>query len=243
MGGSALRFAEVKREHGGGMRVLVVEDEVRLAKNIAAGLREGNGYAVDVVHDGRDALHLSGLNNYDLIVMDLMLPGAKGGDVVRALRAARNTSPVLVLTAMQSMDETIRLLDLGVDDYMTKPFDLRELLARAKALIRRRKGVAHAELAYGGLTMHTGEQAVRYRDAAVTLSATEYRILETLLYHPRVLVAKHELLESIYDINWDHHSNVIEAHLSNLRKKLKQVAGEDLVETVRGRGYRMVESR
>lgn len=223
------------------MRVLVVEDERRLAENIAAGLREGPGFAVDVAHDGNDALYLCKANAYDLIVLDLMLPKTSGEEVVRSLRAERNATPILVLTAVQSTDRTIHLLNNGADDYMTKPFDLGELIARSRALIRRRKGASHAELAYGELHLHTGEQSVRFGDLPVDLSATEYRILETLIYRPRVLVSKRELLESIYDFSWEHHSNVIEVHVSNLRRKLRAAAHEDLIETVRGRGYRLTK--
>lgn len=221
------------------MRVLVIEDEFRLAENIVAGLREGPGYAVDVAHNGEDALHMCGTNDYDLLVLDLMLPKMSGEDVVRTLRRRESTTPVLMLTAVQSTERTIGLLDIGADDYMTKPFDLGELIARSRALIRRRKGASHSELVFGQLRMHTAEQSVRFKAEYIPLSPTEYRILEVLIYRPRVLVTKRELLESIYDFTWEHHSNVIEAHISNLRRKLRSVAGSDLLETVRGRGYRL----
>ncbi len=223
------------------MRVLVVEDEVRLAENIAAGLREGAGFAVDLSHTGDDALHLCRANPYDLIVLDLMLPRKSGLEVVRALRAGGDTTPILVLTAVQATSKTIDLLDTGADDYMTKPFDLGELIARARALIRRRKGASHAVLRSGRLSLHTGEQSVSWDDHLILVSPTEYRILEVLMYRPRFLVPKRELLESIYDFTWEHHSNVIEAHVSNLRRKLRVASGRDLVETVRGRGYRLAE--
>ncbi len=223
------------------MRVLVVEDEERLAQNIATGLREGAGFAVDLSHTGDEALHLCHANPYDLIVLDLMLPKKSGLEVVRALRNGENATPILVLTAVQATSKTIDLLNTGADDYMTKPFDLGELIARARALIRRRKGASHAVLRSGKLSLHTGEQTVRWDDHAIQLSPTEYRILEVLMYRPRFLVPKRELLEAIYDFTWEHHSNVIEAHVSNLRRKLRLVSGSDLVETVRGRGYRLVD--
>lgn len=221
------------------MRVLVVEDEPRLAENIAAGLREGAGFAVDLSPDGDDALHLCAVNPYDLIVLDLMLPKTSGAGVVRTLRAGGNGTPILVLTAVTG--QTVDLLNTGADDYMTKPFDLGELIARARALIRRRNGASHAVLQVGQLSLHTGEQAVRWDGIAILLSPTEYRILEVLMFRPRILVPKRELLESIYDFTWEHHSNVIEAHVSNLRRKLRGPSGRDLVETVRGRGYRLAE--
>ncbi len=221
------------------MRVLVVEDETRLAENIAAGLRDGPGYAVDTSHDGDEALDLCVTGSYDLIVLDLMLPGQSGEAVVRKLRAARQATPVLVLTAVQETTRTIDLLNAGADDYMTKPFDLGELIARSRALIRRGKGASEPLLQVGGLRVHTAEQTVAYADAPIELSPTEYRILEYLMFRPRVIVSKRELLEHLYDFTWEHHSNVIEAHVSNLRKKLRAATASEVVETLRGRGYRL----
>lgn len=225
------------------MRVLVVEDEIRLADNIARGLREGPGYAVDVAHDGEDALHLAlgGAAGalYDLVVLDLMLPKADGETVVRHLRASGNSTPILVLTAVHAVGKTIALLNVGADDYMTKPFDLGEFLARCRALIRRGKGTSQPVLEYGALRLHTGEQAVTHDGHAVELSPTEYRILEYLMHRPRAIVSKRELLEHMYDFTWEHHSNVIEVHVSNLRKKLRSRSDGEWVETLRGRGYRL----
>ena len=221
------------------MRVLLVEDEARLADNIAGALREGPGYAVDIAHDGEDALHLCGTATYDLIVLDLMLPRLSGDEVVRRLRAARNMTPVMMLTAVGGTSKTIELLDTGADDYMTKPFDLGELISRARALIRRGKGAGEPLLQFGNLKVHTGEQSVLHGTVKVELSPTEYRILEYLMFRPRVIVSKRELLEHLYDFTWEHHSNVIEAHVSNLRKKLRAVTKSDVLETLRGRGYRL----
>lgn len=222
------------------MRVLVVEDEVRLAENIAAGLRDGAGYAVDIVHNGEDAVTLSSTVCYNLLVLDLMLPKVAGEDVVRKLRAARSAVPILILTAVSKTGKTIDLLDIGADDYMTKPFDLGELIARSRALIRRGLGVSEAVLRCGALQLHTGEQTVQHGTIQVELSPTEYRILEYLMFRPRTVVSKRELLEHLYDFTWEHHSNVIEAHISNLRKKLRTSANLDVLQTLRGRGYRIV---
>ena len=221
------------------MRVLVVEDEARLAENIAGALREGPGYAVDVAHDGKDAIHLCWAAKYDLIVLDLMLPRLSGEEVVRQLRAARNVTPVMMLTAVNVTSKTIELLDAGADDYMTKPFDLGELISRARALIRRGKGAGEPILQFGNLRLHTGEQSVLHGTLKVELSPTEYRILEYLMFRPRVIVSKRELLEHLYDFAWEHHSNVVEAHVSNLRKKLRAVTESEVLETLRGRGYRL----
>lgn len=221
------------------MRVLIVEDEQRLAENIARALREGPGYAVDVTHNGEDALLLCASQSYDLVLLDLMIPKVSGEQVVSRLRAQRRETPVLVLTAAGETKTTIHLLNLGADDYMTKPFDLGELIARVRALIRRGKGTAQPVLSFGVLRMNTAEQLLTSGNETVELSPTEYRILEYLMHRPRVIVSKRELLEHLYDFTWEHHSNVIEAHISNLRRKLGLKTKETTVETLRGRGYRL----
>ena len=231
------------------MRVLVIEDEVRLAENIAAALREGAGFAVDCAADGETGWALtrtqasrngSGSNScYDLIVLDLMLPELDGLAVLKRVRAARDQTPVLILTARSERKSVIELLNAGADDYLTKPFDLGELIARAKALIRRGKGVADPVLRLNGIELNTLEQTVERDARFIDLSPMEYRILEYLMHRPRVIVSKRELLEHLYDYNWEHHSNVIEAHVSNLRKKLDGDGAQSSIETLRGRGYRL----
>ena len=224
------------------MRILVVDDEVRLAENVAQALREGPGYAVDLAHDGADAVQMAEGNVYDLVVLDLMIPKVSGADVVRRLRSARLATPILILTARAEIEKTIDLLNAGADDYMTKPFDLGELIARAGALIRRGKGVSEPVLTFGRVRVHTGEQTVDVGKARIELSPTEYRILEYLMFRPKVIVSKRELLEHLYDFTWEHHSNVIEVHVSNLRKKLRAAAEADVLQTFRGRGYRLTEA-
>ncbi|HEX6493905.1 MAG TPA: response regulator transcription factor [Acidobacteriaceae bacterium] len=222
------------------MRVLVVEDEVRLADNLAAALREGPGFAVDCAEDGELGGELARQGCYDLIVLDLMLPKVDGLTMLRQLRARDNATPVLILTAKDGTASTIELLNAGADDYLSKPFDLGELIARAKALIRRGKGASHPVLTVADIEVNTLEQTVRRAGRLIDLSPTEYRILEYMVHRPRVIVSKRELLEHLYDYNWEHHSNVIEAHISNLRKKLGADTDQQAVETLRGRGYRLV---
>ena len=227
------------------MRVLVVEDEVRLADNLAAALREGPGFAVDCAEDGEIGQQLAEQGCYDLIVLDLMLPKIDGLTLLRHLRARADATPVLILTAKDGTASTIELLNAGADDYLSKPFDLGELIARAKALIRRGKGASHPVLAVADIEVNTLEQTVRRAGRLIDLSPTEYRILEYMVHRPRVIVSKRELLEHLYDYNWEHHSNVIEAHISNLRKKLmagrsQGIPAQQAVETLRGRGYRLV---
>ena len=221
------------------MRVLIVEDEPRLAENIAQALRDGPGYAVDVVDNGADAVHLCEQRHYDLVLLDLMIPQLSGRAVLMRLRSAQDTTPVLVLTATGEKESTVELLNAGADDYMTKPFDLGELIARVRALIRRGKGAAQSTLSFGVISMNVAEQSVSSAGISIDLSPTEYRILEYLMHRPRVVVSKRELLEHLYDFTWEHHSNVIEAHVSNLRKKLRLKTAETLLETLRGRGYRL----
>jgi DNA-binding response OmpR family regulator len=221
------------------MRILIVEDEVRLAANIGAALREGAGLAVDCAHDGNEGLSLAEFQHYDLLLLDLMLPGMDGLGIVRRVRARGDLTPILMLTARDERSHVVELLNAGADDYLTKPFDLGELIARVKALIRRGKGVAHPLLTVGRITMNAVEQTVRCDGQLVDLSPTEYRILEYMMFRPRAIVSKRELLEHLYDYNWQHHSNVIEAHVSNLRKRLRAMGEEATVETVRGRGYRL----
>ena len=220
------------------MRVLVVEDEPRLAENIAAGLREGPGYAVDLANDGEMAVRMFGSAAYDLILLDLMLPKLSGQETLQRLRISDHSTPVLVLTAVAGKGNIVDLLNNGADDYLTKPFDLGELIARSRALVRRGKGVNATLIQVGGLSLDATHQTVVSGGLAIDLSPTEYRVLEYLMHRPRVVVSKRELLEHLYDFTWDRHSNVIEAHISNLRKKLCPSESRYL-ETLRGRGYRL----
>jgi len=223
------------------MRVLLVEDEVRLADNLSAALRDGPGFAVDWAGDGDAGDDCARQRCYDLVILDLMLPKLDGLTVLRRMRSREDPTPVLILTAKEGKDTIVELLNAGADDYLAKPFDLGELIARAKALIRRGKGASHPTLNALDLTVNTLEQSVRRAGVPVDLSPTEYRILEYLIHHPRKIVSKREMLEHLYDYNWEHHSNVIEAHVSNLRKKLDAAlpGAEPVIETMRGRGYRL----
>ncbi|HUN86887.1 MAG TPA: response regulator transcription factor [Terracidiphilus sp.] len=223
------------------MRVLLVEDEVRLADNLVAALRDGPGFALDWAADGEAGDDFALGASYDLVILDLMLPRLDGLGLLKRLRGRHDPTPVLILTAKEGKESIIDLLNAGADDYLAKPFDLGELIARAKALIRRGKGAAHPTLHALDVELNTLEQTVRRAGALVDLSPTEYRILEYLMHHPRKVVSKREMLEHLYDYNWEHHSNVIEAHVSNLRRKLDGATSgaEPVIETMRGRGYRL----
>jgi two-component system response regulator PhoP len=219
------------------LRVLIIEDEPRLAENIARSLRESAGYAVDIVHDGQEGLFMAESNEYDAVLLDLMLPQLDGMQVLNRIRKAGQHTPVLVVTARDDKESVVALLNAGADDYLTKPFDLGELLARTKALIRRGKGQPSPLLSIGDLELNTVSRNVQRGGRTVTLTAMEYRVLEYLLHRPRAVVSKTELLEHLYDYNWEKFSNVIEVYISGLRRKLDHGYAKQLIHTVRGQGY------
>lgn len=221
------------------MRILVVEDEVRLAAAIKRGLEALPPFAVDVCHDGDDAAHLVLTENYDAILLDLMLPGVDGLTVLRRLRAAGRATPVLILTAKNTPEDVIRGLDYGSDDYLGKPFDMGELVARLKALIRRSGGRSDPELRIDDLVIDMRAHTVRRGASVVTLPTLQYRLLEYLAHRSPGVVSKEELLEHLYDYNWERFSNVIEVYVSSLRAKLDRGRDRKLIHTVRGQGYRL----
>jgi two-component system response regulator PhoP len=227
------------------MRVLIVEDERRLAENVAGSLRESASCAVDVAFDGEEGLFLAESSLYDLMVLDLMLPKLSGLDLLRRYRAHGGGTPVLILTARDEKESIVALLNAGADDYLSKPFDLGELLARAKALIRRGKGEHSPRLEIADLQMDSVDRTVRRAGHAVILTPMEYRVLEYLFHRRGAVVSKTELLEHLYDYNWEKFSNVIEVYISGLRRKIDRDAGVKLIHTFRGQGYalRLDESR
>jgi two-component system response regulator PhoP len=219
------------------MRVLIVEDERRLAENVARSLREGANYAVDVALDGEEGVYMATSNPYDLVLLDLMLPKMDGLAVLHRIRLSGLSVPVLVLTARDEKESVVALLNAGADDYVAKPFDLGELMARVKALIRRGKGQSAALLKVGDLEISTSDLTVRRKGRPVDLTAMEYRVLEYLAHRPGAVVTKTELLEHLYDFNWERFSNVIEVYISGLRRKLDDTGEARLIHTLRGQGY------
>jgi DNA-binding response OmpR family regulator len=219
------------------VRVLIVEDEPRLAENIARSLRESAGYAVDLASDGQEGLFLAEANVYDVVLLDLMLPKVDGMQILARIRQAGQQTPVLVLTARDDKESVVALLNAGADDYLTKPFDLGELLARTKALIRRGKGQPSSVLTIADLKVNTVNRSVQRAGRPITLTAMEYRVLEYLAHRPHAVVSKTELLEHLYDYNWEKFSNVIEVYISGLRRKLDDGSSRQLIRTLRGQGY------
>jgi two-component system OmpR family response regulator len=216
------------------MRLLVVEDEPALARQLASALAAA-GYVVDHAANGVDAQHLGQTEPYDAVVLDLGLPQADGLSVLAQWRRAGRTMPVLILTARDRWSEKVAGFDAGADDYVAKPFQMEELLARLRALIRRAAGHAQAELACGPLSIDTRAGRARLDGEPLKLTAQEFRILEYLMHHRGKVVSRTELTEHIYDQNFERDSNTIEVFIGRLRKKL----GAGLIETVRGLGYRL----
>ncbi len=223
------------------MRVAVIEDERRLAENIAASLRETAGFAVDVARDGEEGLYLAKTNVYDALVLDLMLPKLNGVELLTRLRAAGVRTPVLVLTAQEGVESVLRLLERGADDYMSKPFDLRELRARLGALIRRSQGHAAPRLTIADLEVDTTRAEARRGGVALALTPMEFKLLEYLMHRQGRVVSKSELLEHLYDFNCEKFSNVIEVYIAGLRKKGDAAPTKKLIHTLRGHGYMLRE--
>jgi DNA-binding response OmpR family regulator len=219
------------------MRVLIVEDEPRLARNIASLLQEQGSFAVDISADGEDGRHMATTNPYDLIILDLMLPKVDGLTILKGLRAGGSHAPVLILTAKDDTQDIVAGLDMGCDDYLTKPFEMAELVARCKALIRRSHGQPAPVLTFGPLSVNTAAHRVTLQGRPVPLHAMEYRLLEYLAMRPGQIVPKADILEHLYDFDAENFSNVIEVYISSLRRKLDPGPRHRLIHTVRGQGY------
>ncbi|MEU6229693.1 response regulator transcription factor [Streptomyces sp. NPDC047042] len=221
------------------MRLLIVEDEKRLALSLAKGLT-AEGYAVDVVHDGREGLHRATETPYDLVILDIMLPGLNGYRVCAALRAAGHDVPILMLTAKDGEYDEAEGLDTGADDYLTKPFSYVVLVARVKALLRRRGSAGSSPVhVVGELRVDTAAHRVHLGEDEVVLTAKEFAVLEQLVVRAGEVVSKAQILEHVWDFAYDGDPNIVEVYVSTLRRKL----GAPLIRTVRGAGYRLEASR
>jgi two-component system OmpR family response regulator len=220
------------------MRVLVVDDEVKLANLLQRRLqREGVG--VDIAGSGEAALERAGATQYDAIVLDLMLPGVDGFETCRRLRAEGVWSPTLMLTARNDVEDRIRGLDSGADDYLIKPFSLEELLARLRALTRRGTLPRPTVLEVGDLRLDPASRRTWRGDAELSLTSREFSLLETLMRHPDEVVGRFDLLEHVWDQSYENRSNVIEVYIGYLRDKIDRPFGRRSLETVRGAGYRL----
>jgi two-component system OmpR family response regulator len=220
------------------MRVLVVEDDGRMAAAIRRGLRF-EGLVVDVADGGEDALAKAGATDYDALVLDVMMPGLDGFETCRRLRAQRNWVPVLMLTARDEVEDRVRGLDGGADDYLTKPFSLAELLARLRALVRRGAVERPVRLQAGDLRLDPATREVRRGERAIELSAREFGLLEALMRRPGQVLTQPQLLEAAWDLGYEQRSNVVEVYVRYLREKIDRPFGVVSIETVRGVGYRL----
>jgi two-component system OmpR family response regulator len=222
------------------MRVLIVEDEVKMAGLIRRGMR-GEGIAADVTPRGEDALWMAEATGYDAIVLDIMLPGIDGLEVCRRLRGAGVWTPILLLTARDSVRDRVAGLDGGADDYLTKPFSFAELLARLRALVRRGAVERPVELRVGNLVLDPATKRVTRGKTEVSLSAKEFALLEIFMRRPGEVLSRYSLLEHAWDYDYENRSNVVDSYVRLLRRKIDQPFGTDTIETVRGSGYRLRE--
>jgi two-component system, OmpR family, response regulator len=221
------------------MRVLVVEDEVKLAGLIRRGLRE-EGVLADVAIKGEDALWMAESTGYDVVVLDVMLPGMDGFETCRRLRGDGVRTPILMLTARDAVEDRIAGLDTGADDYLTKPFDFGELLARLRALARRGPAERGPVLRVGDLELDPASRQVCRGDTDIELSTKEFQLLEVFMRNPGTVLSRFQLLEGAWDTEYEHRSNVIDVYVRYLREKIDRPFGVETIETVRGAGYRLI---
>ena len=218
------------------MRILLVEDEPRVAGFIAKGLRE-QAYAVDIARDGEEGLYYAGVNDYDLVILDVMLPVKNGYTVCRELRGTGFRTPILMLTARDAVDDRVAGLDCGADDYLTKPFDFKELLARLRALSRRPAEIRPEVIQIADLTLNTASHAVSRAGRPIVVTAKEYGLLEFLMLNQNRVVNREQIAQHVWDENFDPFSNIIDVYVRRLRAKVDAGFSRPLIHTRRGAGY------
>jgi DNA-binding response OmpR family regulator len=220
------------------MRILVVDDDRRLCAIIRRGLLE-EAYAVDLAYDGEEGEYLAEVNPYDLIILDIMLPNKDGIEVCHALRVKKINTPILMLTAKDTVEDRVKGLDTGADDYLVKPFAFNELLARVRALLRREGMSKSPELRVGDLTLNTLTRQIWRGQRPIELTTKEYVILEYIMRHPNVLVTRTMIEEHAWDYDFDSLSNLVDVYVRRLRRKIDNEGEDSLIQTVRGAGYRL----
>lgn len=220
------------------MRILIIEDEIRLSDVIKQSLVEAN-YAVDQAFDGEDGLYLAESENYDAIILDVMLPQVEGVEVARRLRSNKISTPILMLTAKSQLDDKLTGLEAGADDYLTKPFELAELKARIHALLRRSHQQLEQVTTVGSLEFNTSQMQVKRNGKEIKLTPKEFAILEYLVRHQDQVVTRTQIIEHVWDYNFDSMSNVVDVFMANLRKKIDGPARQKLIHTIHGMGYKL----
>ena len=218
------------------MRILLVEDDTDVARFIGKGLME-QAYAIDVAQDGEEALYLAGVNTYDVIILDVMIPSPDGLEVCRRLRAEKSTVAILMLTARDTVDDKIAGLDAGADDYLPKPFEFGELLARLRALLRRGGATVSALIKVAGLEIDTRSHHVTIDGRTLTLTTKEYSVLEYLARNAGRIVTREDISEHVWNQDFDPFSNLIEVYINRLRRHIEKASPAKLIQTVRGAGY------
>jgi two-component system copper resistance phosphate regulon response regulator CusR len=218
------------------MKVLVIEDEVKAAAYLQKGLQE-NGFVVDVAHGGEDGYHLARNNHYDMVILDVMLPGRDGWEICKDLRQAGKQTPVLFLTARDAVQDRVKGLELGADDYMVKPFAFSELLARVRSVLRRGPGRANDELVVGDLTIDFRRHRAERAGQRLDLTPKEFALLSLLARHAGEVLSRTLIAEQVWDMNFDSDTNVVDVHVRRLRSKADDPFEKKLIHTVRGVGY------
>ncbi|MER3431835.1 MAG: DNA-binding response regulator [Blastocatellia bacterium] len=218
------------------MRILLAEDDPRISRFVAKGLRE-HAYAVDIANDGEEVLYFASVNSYDLIILDVNLPVFDGFEVCRKLRAERIAIPVIMLTARDSVDDRVTGLNLGADDYLVKPFDFKELLARTRALLRRQTELLPPVIEVGDLEIDTAAKLVRRGGEKIDLTAKEFALLEYLAVNKNRVIGREEIAEHVWDDSFDPFSNVIDVYVRRIRQKIDLDTSRPLIKTRRGQGY------
>ena len=224
------------------MRILIAEDEVAIARALKVML-EKNKYAVDLVHNGNDALDYMQATAYDALVLDIMMPGKDGIEVLKAARRSGNTTPALFLTAKAEVADRVAGLDAGADDYLPKPFAASEFLARVRALTRRSNSYASSALCFGNVTLDRGQYLLKTTLGEVRLNNKEYQLMELFLRHPRQVFSSEHLMEKVWGLDSEAEMDVVWTYIGFLRKKLRQIGGAIEIRTIRGAGYALEETR
>lgn len=223
------------------MKILVVEDEKDLNSVITRHLKKNN-FSVDSVFDGEEAFNFLEYENYDLVILDIMMPKLNGYEVIKKLRTKQNETPVLMLTAKDNIEDKVKGLDLGADDYLVKPFDFNELLARIRAIIRRKYGNSSNQLSIDDLVLNISKKTVTRDGISIELTGKEYEILEYLMQNKGHILSREQIREHVWDFDYDGESNVIDVLIKNIRRKIDKLDSKSLITTKRGLGYVIKEN-